>query len=143
MEHILVVQVWYGSVRWSETPVEVPWQRTLEKLQMLWLSFGLCDRACKLALNMHIDKIHIETDSHTAFKILCRKEVKNQTHRTLLMDILALLSEFEDCWIGFSYTEANKVADRLANFGKKIFFFCIKLTFYAPMLYFGWGPLRL
>lgn len=64
---------------------------------------------------MHIRSIHIETESHTAFKILRRKdEVEKKVQHTLLMDIQVLLREMDECRIGFTYREANRVAEKLA-----------------------------
>lgn len=63
--------------------------------------------------------LHLETDSYTLFQIIRRMTMENQAHLSLLMDIRALLNELENCWIGFNFWEANKVADRLANFGRE------------------------
>lgn len=50
-------------------------------------------------------------------------KVANQAHQSLLVDVQALLNDQEDCWKWFNYSEANKVADKLANFGRDNLFY--------------------
>ena len=87
----------------------------------------------KLAMKTQIHSIHIETDSQIAFNIIRRNEVENQWHLPLLKDIRALLYDMDQIWLGFAYGEANRVADKMANFGKINSF--LYQSYNAPSLY--------
>lgn len=61
-----------------------------------------------MALNQHIKKIHIETDSYNVFQMLCRDPLMKPTHHKMVKDIRAPARDFEAVWISFCYREANR-----------------------------------
>lgn len=86
---------------------------------MLLLNYRAIRDDLILARNEGIKSLQIETYSRTVLNLIRRNIPQHQIQQALLEDIKTWILEFEHLWIRFSYREANKVADKLANYRKQ------------------------
>ncbi|CAN1305798.1 hypothetical protein LINPERPRIM_LOCUS26615, partial [Linum perenne] len=71
----------------------------------------------KLAWNLGIKKLRVQTDSRTTLSLLCNEGHVDHQHSSLVLNFRELGSRFWDLQLSHVYHEANYAADYLAYLG--------------------------
>ena len=75
------------------------------------------ERGLQLCFKLGLSRIFIEGDSQVVLNTIRQKKTPNWVLNSKLQEVLILMENFEETFIGHIYREGNVMADGLANRG--------------------------